>query len=64
MNGEEFDRYQLEKEYQGVHEFRPEYRGPCYTEPFTGNHPQAIESNIEELKNRINREMQNENSLV
>ena len=64
MKGEEFDRYQLEKEYQGVHEFKPEYRGPCYTEPFTGKHPKAIESNLEKLKNRIKKELQNEDSLV
>ena len=64
MKGEDFDRYQLEKEYQGVHEFKPEYRGACYTEPFENTHPQAIGSNLKKLKNRIKKELQDEDSLV
>tara|TARA_R110000851_G_scaffold54271_5_gene128239 strand:- start:654 stop:1535 length:882 start_codon:yes stop_codon:yes gene_type:complete len=55
--GEEFDRFQLEKEFQGVHEFKPEFRGPCYTEPFQGEHPKAVENNLEKLNNRIKKEL-------
>lgn len=58
--GTEFDRYCIEKEYQGVHEFKPRYRGDCYTEPFAGTHPEAIEKNINILNERIKKELLDE----
>ena len=60
MNAEPFERYQIEKQFQGVHEFKPEYRGECYTADFDGQHPTAIEKNIEALMARIKREMENQ----
>ena len=40
----------IEKLFKGVHEFKPEYRGECYTEKFTGEHPESILKNMKELK--------------
>jgi hypothetical protein len=60
MKGAPFDRYHLEKEYEGVHEFKSEYRGPCYTEPFIDSHPKSIQDNLQDLNDRINMEMKNE----
>jgi hypothetical protein len=60
MNSEPFEKYQIEKNYQGVHEFKPEYRGDCYTADFEGLHPKAIENNIKILRRRIARELQND----
>jgi hypothetical protein len=65
MKLEPFERYHLEKEYEGVHEFKAEYRGECYTAEFEGRHPQAIAKNMNSLKRRIDMELDNhENSLV
>ena len=61
----EVDQYQLEKKYLGVHEFKPEYRGDCFTAEFTGSHPKTIERNMKKLRNRITLELkENENCLV
>ena len=51
MNSNNLDKTKIinlykEKNYQGVHEFKPEYRGDCYTAYFEGSHPKAIENNI------------------
>jgi len=40
---------EIEKEFLGVHEFNPAIRGPCYTEPFLGTHPEAIELDFKDL---------------
>lgn len=40
---------EVEKTYVGVHEFKPEYRGPCYTKLFEGTHPKAIERDMNQL---------------
>jgi hypothetical protein len=42
---------EVEFEYKGVHEFKPEYRGACYTAPFEGTHPKTIERDMRNLKN-------------
>ena len=60
MKGEDFDKFCLEKEYEGVHEFKPEYRGPCYTEPFNGEHPMSIQENLNALESRIKLELKDE----
>ena len=60
MKGEDFDKFCLEKEYEGVHEFKPEYRGSCYTEPFGGVHPKSVQENLDTLKSRIKSEIKDE----
>lgn len=39
VNGTDEQREELERANQGVHEFKPATRTPCYTLPFTGEHP-------------------------
>ena len=43
----------IEKEWEGVHEFKPKYRGPCYTNKFEGSHPPTIESSLSNLKQKF-----------
>lgn len=64
VNGDEFEKYQIEKKYLGVHEFKPEFRGDCFTADFVGEHPKSVSKNLKELINRIQKELKNENSLV
>ena len=40
--GSMMDRILIENAYDGVHEWKPEYRGPCRTQKFIGTHPKAI----------------------
>ena len=47
VNGDFTQRLLIENEYKGVHEWKPEYRGPCRTERFIGCHPKAIEEAFE-----------------
>ena len=62
---EPYERYHIEKQFSGVHEFKPEYRGDCYTTEFESEHPQAIKNNIENLKKRIQEELdEDKNSLA
>lgn len=39
----------IENKWKGVQEFVPEARGDCYTIPYTGNHPPAIQESMPEL---------------
>ena len=57
VHSEPYERYHIEKQFSGVHEFKPEYRGDCYTTEFEDNHPQAIQNNITALKKRIEDEL-------
>ena len=43
----------IEDKYRGPHEFKPQYRGDCYTAEFTGDHPKVIKDNIHLLKQKI-----------
>ena len=43
VRGSHIQRLMIENKYNGVHEWKPEYRGPCRTERFIGNHPKSIE---------------------
>ena len=54
---EPYERYHLEKQFLGVHEFKPEYRGDCYTTEFESEHPRSINNNIKELQKRIQEEL-------
>ena len=51
------DRNSIESKYRGVHEFKPEYRGDCYTKRFTGKHPTLIKERIGELKEKFNSQL-------
>jgi hypothetical protein len=47
----------IEKMYRGVHEFKPEARGDCFTEKFTLEHPLSIRNNIDLLKQKFNNQL-------
>lgn len=47
----------IEQTYLGVHEFKPEARGDCYTENYTGTHPESIEKSMVDLVFRLNGEL-------
>jgi hypothetical protein len=51
-------RKRIEYGYKGVHEFKPEVRGECYTERFTGSHPESITSNLEVLKREFKSQLE------
>ena len=57
VQGNEENRIFVESFWNGVHEFKPEYRPSAKTEPFTGTHPKSIENNLQTLKERFDREL-------
>lgn len=57
VNGSDKDKKTIENRYKGVHEFKPHVRGECYTENFTFGHPESIERNMVELKDKFNKQL-------
>jgi hypothetical protein len=53
VNGKDLDRYNVEQKYLGVHEFKPNVRGECYTKVFEGSHPESVIRNLYSLKNKF-----------
>lgn len=51
-------RFEIEKLYQGVHEFKPEVRGSAFTKAFTATHPASIEKNMSALSGRFETELE------
>jgi len=49
----------VEKEFVGVHEFKPHMRGECYTEKFTGSHPESIQRDMGQLKTKFQKQLNN-----
>lgn len=47
------DKAKVEQRFNGVHEFKPEIRGECFTEEFTLNHPEAIIKNMNKLQDKF-----------
>ena len=47
------NKAEIEDKYRGPHEFKPQYRGDCYTAEFTGDHPKVIQDNMHLLKQKI-----------
>lgn len=43
------ERRAIEQLYQGVHEWVPSRRGPCFTEIFRVGHPEAVAKNLDKL---------------
>ena len=52
------NRNLIEQKYLGVHEFKPQYRGECYTKPFTDTHPDAIIENMTELMSKFDSQLE------
>ena len=55
--GNDITRQVIEREFDGVHNWRPERRGACFTATFAGEHPQEIQKVLPELKQRFNKEI-------
>jgi len=51
------EKWEIEKRILGMHEFKPEIRGPAFTKPYVGSHPRSIQMSINLLKERIQREL-------
>jgi|GEM_PF-1265810 len=47
------ERAAVERAFLGVHEFRPEYRGDCYTAPYSDTHPESIGLDLMQLEQRL-----------
>jgi hypothetical protein len=58
VTGSNEDKKSIENKFLGVHEFKPHVRGECYTEKFTGTHPEAIINNMDELIYKFNNQLQ------
>tara|TARA_B100000959_G_C14940865_1_gene607741 strand:+ start:337 stop:1224 length:888 start_codon:yes stop_codon:yes gene_type:complete len=50
-------REEIEQKWEGVHEFKPQHRGPCYTAKFEGEHPPKIQENIDSLKKKFDNQL-------
>ena len=59
ITGDEQLRQAIEQRYHGVHEFKPAYRGECFTKEFTGEHPQVVKNNLDKLKEKFNNQLSN-----
>lgn len=46
FEGDDNIKQQIEQKYLGVHEWKPEYRGECFTNKFTETHPASIIKNF------------------
>lgn len=57
--GNDDARETIELQFQGVHNWLPARRGPCYTEPFN-QHPVVIERNLSGLTQRLKAELSTE----
>lgn len=58
VRGNDNERDSIEENYNGVHEFKPSYRGECRTKLFTKPHPLVIRESMKELKKRFNEELE------
>jgi hypothetical protein len=57
VRGNNISRQMLETLNQGVHEWVPSRRGPCFTKKFLGNHPESIQQTLLELKLKFNEQL-------
>lgn len=51
------DKYFIEQQNKGVHEFTPEARGDCYTAEFTGQHPDVILRDMKQLQSEASTQL-------
>lgn len=58
VTGSNEQRRDIEEKYLGVHEWTPNSRGACYTAPFTSEHPEIIKSNIQQLRDKFNQQLE------
>jgi hypothetical protein len=53
----DYERFEVEKKYLGVHEFKPQVRGEAFTKKFTVDHPDSIKNSMEQLRMRFEEEV-------
>ena len=58
--GDSEDKFGVETLNNGVHNWLPERRGPCWTERFMGKHPDEIEDALQVLRARFDEELKGE----
>lgn len=63
QTGNYLKREWKEKEWKGVQEFIPSKRGEAYTIPFTGEHPDVIKRDMNELVAKFNRQLKQYENL-
>ena len=51
------DRKNIESKWNGVHEFKPHIRGECKTKPFEWTHPESIQKDMLQLRNKFNKQL-------
>jgi len=51
------EKWEIEKKILGMHEFKPEVRGPAFTKPFSKKQPDNIMKNLNALTDRIKKEI-------
>ncbi len=54
IEGDYYKKMEIEDRYDGVHEFKPQFRGSCRTAEFNQLHPESIQKNLEFLKTKFN----------
>ncbi len=54
VNGDEFDRDMIEDAYDGVHEWKSEFRRPTRTAAFEGTHPNILVRDRDEFSKKFN----------
>lgn len=54
------EKWQIEKKIMGMHEFKPDIRGPAFTKPYVGEHPDSIKQVKSLLHDRILGEITND----
>ena len=57
------NRNNVEEKFYGVHEFKPQVRGECYTDRFSGTHPESIQNNIDSLTRKIKKQLRGYHEL-
>lgn len=57
VNGDAEQKENIENKYYGVHEFKPHVRGECRTDKFKLSHPEAINKNMQKLKNNFDSQL-------
>jgi len=57
VNGDDTQKQLVETRNQGVHEWIPQRRGPCFTTRFIGTHPESIHNNMQMLIDIFNSQL-------
>jgi hypothetical protein len=59
--GDDSEKEKIERKFIGVHEFKPNIRGECYTNEFTSHHPESIKRDMDKLIQEFNIQLEKYN---